>query len=100
MFLLLQLRSFCLLPYRIRVNAEEVAVRACNLNKQILKISNKPDEVKRKGGLLHYGFVKNPFVLLKGSVAGPVKRLIRFNVATRPNKHMTKDAPEIKYISL
>jgi len=69
-------------------------------NKQILKISSKLEEVKTKAGFSHYGFVKNQFVLLRGSIAGPAKRLIRFNVATRPNKHMTKDAPEIKYIRL
>ena len=69
-------------------------------NKQILKIGNKPEEIKVKSGFLHYGFVKNPFILLKGSIPGPAKRLIRLNTATRPNKYITKDAPVIKYISL
>ncbi len=69
-------------------------------NKHILKISDKPDEIKTKGGFLHYGIVKNQFVLLKGSIIGPAKRLVRFNAATRPNKNTTKDAPAIKYIKL
>jgi len=69
-------------------------------NKQILKISNKPEEIKIKGGFLHYGFVKNPFILLKGSIPGPAKRLIRLNIATRPNKGITQDAPVINYLNL
>jgi large subunit ribosomal protein L3 len=68
-------------------------------NKQILKISDKPEEVNVKGGYLHYGNVNNTYVMLRGSIPGPAKRMIRFNAATRPNKNITKDAPQITYIS-
>ncbi len=69
-------------------------------NKQILKISDKPEEINVKGGFLHYGNVKNTYVMIRGSVGGAAKRLIRFNVATRPNPKITKEAPQITYISL
>ena len=47
-------------------------------NKQILKIVNDPNNLSFKGGILNYGLVKNPVILIKGSVAGPKKRLIIF----------------------
>lgn len=69
-------------------------------NKQILKIGDKPEEINVKGGYLHYGNVKNTYVIIRGSINGPNKRLIRFNAATRPNAKITKEAPQITYISL
>ena len=67
-------------------------------NKWILKIGSKADEVNVKGGFLNYGFVKNPYILVKGSVGGPQKRLIRFTDAIRPKKGVL-EAPQITYIS-
>ncbi len=47
-------------------------------NKQIIAIIDEPSQVNPKGGFVRYGDVKNTFVLIKGSVAGPKKRIIRF----------------------
>lgn len=69
-------------------------------NKQILKISDKPEEINVKGGYLKYGNVKNTYVMMRGSVPGARKRLIRFNAAIRPNHMITKEAPSITYVSL
>ena len=69
-------------------------------NKQILKIGDKPEEINVKGGFPHFGNVKNTYVMFRGSIAGPQKRLIRFNSPTRPNKKITKEAPSITYVSL
>lgn len=69
-------------------------------NKKILKIGDNGDDIKMKGGFLQYGNVKNAYIMLKGSVPGPRKRLIRFNLAARPNKKFTKEAPQITYTSL
>tara|TARA_Y100000310_G_C20693657_1_gene824017 strand:+ start:400 stop:1368 length:969 start_codon:yes stop_codon:yes gene_type:complete len=68
-------------------------------NKLILKISSKPEEINPKGGFLHYGIVKNPYILLKGSIPGPAKRLIRINYPIRANKKMLLDKLDIAYIS-
>ncbi|MBI5072518.1 50S ribosomal protein L3, partial [Candidatus Woesearchaeota archaeon] len=69
-------------------------------NKWIVKISDKPEEINPKGGFIHYGNVKNEYILVKGSVQGPAKRLIRFNIPKRPDKLVPKDAPSIVYTSL
>ena len=69
-------------------------------NKWIIKISDKPEEINPKGGFLHYGNVKNEYILVKGSVQGTAKRLIRFNMPKRPDKLVPKDAPSIVYTSL
>ncbi|HIQ39369.1 MAG TPA: 50S ribosomal protein L3, partial [Methanothermococcus okinawensis] len=39
-------------------------------NKRILKIGDNGEEVTPKGGFLHYGIIKNKYVILKGSVQG------------------------------
>src|SRR3989338_1819691 len=67
-------------------------------NKWLLKIGAKGEELSPKGGFMHYGFIKNPYIIVKGSVTGPKKRLIRFNQAIRPNKGLPKEAPAIKQV--
>lgn len=67
-------------------------------NKQIIKMGDKPEDVNPKGGFLNYGLVKNPFVLIKGSVAGSRKRLILLAETIRPDKTAQKEAPVIRYI--
>lgn len=69
-------------------------------NKWLLKIGKKSDEINLKGGFLHYGLIKNPYILVKGSVGGCAKRLIRFNHAIRPNNKIPAEAPSINYVSL
>nr|WP_319374652.1 50S ribosomal protein L3 [uncultured Methanobacterium sp.] len=69
-------------------------------NKKILKIgeAEQADEVNPKGGFVKYGLVKNNYLLLKGSLPGPSKRLVMLRKASRPHgKH--DDAPQISYIS-
>lgn len=53
------------------------------LNKRILKIGQSPEEINPSGGFPNYGFVGNDFLLLKGSVPGPVKRLVKLRLAMR-----------------
>jgi large subunit ribosomal protein L3 len=70
-------------------------------NKQIIAISNPKDkEVNPKGGLTRYGEVKSDYILVKGSVLGPKKRLIRFTNASRPSYKAHTKAPELQEISL
>ncbi len=49
-------------------------------NKQIIKMGNG---FTLKGGIKHYGNVKNDYILLKGSVAGSTNRLIKIRKAIR-----------------
>jgi len=68
-------------------------------NKSIIKIIDNPAEINPKGGFLHYGFVKSQYMLIKGSIPGTTKRLIRFVPATRKERHAIV-APSIEYVSL
>jgi large subunit ribosomal protein L3 len=67
-------------------------------NKVVMLIGDDATKINPDGGFPRYGAVKNTYVLIKGSVPGPSKRLIRFNKAIRP--HEAKIAvPEIDYTS-
>ncbi len=68
-------------------------------NKQLVKIGTKFDEINAKGGFVNYGDVKNPYILIKGSIAGTQKRLVRFTEAIRPKKGI-EEPPQIAYTSI
>ncbi|MBW2982316.1 50S ribosomal protein L3 [Candidatus Woesearchaeota archaeon] len=69
------------------------------LNKWLIKIGTKVEEINAKSGFKRYGLIKNPFVLVKGSIAGPAKRMIILTNPIRSNKKIPKEAPSITYIS-
>jgi large subunit ribosomal protein L3 len=68
-------------------------------NKQIMMIGEDPEQVNAKGGFVRYGKVKNPYILLKGSVPGPSKRMIRMSTAIRPDKRVSQEPQTIQHIS-
>jgi large subunit ribosomal protein L3 len=68
-------------------------------NKFIFKIGTKGEDVNQSGGFVNFGVVKNPYLLIKGSTIGPIKRLLRLNLSIRPNKKIHHEAPTITYIS-
>jgi large subunit ribosomal protein L3 len=69
-------------------------------NKRILKIGTSGDEITPSGGFLHYGNVKNGYILIHGSVPGCAKRLVRLRDPARlPPKLEKAPMPEITYIS-
>lgn len=67
-------------------------------NKRILKIGVDGKEVNPEGGFLNYGLVRGDYVLIKGSVPGPSKRLIRLRDPIRAKKAKLGE-PNILYIS-
>jgi large subunit ribosomal protein L3 len=67
------------------------------INKRIMKMG-AASEINPEGGFTHYGALKNDYILIKGSLAGPQKRLIRFRRATRIRAQAK--APDIKFVSL
>jgi len=69
-------------------------------NKLVIKVSDKPNEINPKSGFKHYGLVKNSYILLKGSVQGTEKRLIRLNNAIRPHKRKHSETFEIEHINI
>ena len=86
--------------YRIAHAGQMGYHRRTEYNKWLIKIGKNPNDINQKGGFLHYGVIKNPYILLKGSIPGPAKRLIRINHATRPNKGIIKEPPTLTYISI
>ncbi|MEM4282331.1 MAG: 50S ribosomal protein L3 [Candidatus Woesearchaeota archaeon] len=68
-------------------------------NKLLLKLGSKVDEINPAGGFLRYGFVRNNYLLVMGSVPGPCKRLITLTQPTRPNTK-AKGSFTITYTSL
>jgi large subunit ribosomal protein L3 len=66
------------------------------LNKRILRIGQKPEDINPSAGFAGYGFVKNDYVVLKGSVPGPVKRLVKLRLAVRASG---AKEPQVSYIS-
>lgn len=67
-------------------------------NKRILTISDDVDAVNPDGGFTNYGHIRdgNEYLLVKGSVPGPEKRLIMFRPAVRMDGY--PEDPEITHI--
>ena len=54
-----------------------------DINKRILKLGVKGEEVTPSGGFMRYGPVKGDYVLLAGSIPGPSKRLVHIRRAVK-----------------
>jgi len=69
------------------------------LNKMVLKIGEADNisEINPPSGFNNYGFVKNDYLIIKGSLPGPNKRLVKLRAASRGK--MAKE-PQLTYISL
>ncbi len=71
-------------------------------NKRVLKIGKAPeedsDDINPAGGFVNYGLVRNPYVLIHGSVPGPSKRLVRFRDPMRFHGKPI-DSVDIPYVS-
>ena len=66
-------------------------------NKQIFMVQADSSLVTPKGDFLHYGKLKNEFILIKGSIPGAKKRLVRMNSSIREKKQ--QDKVDLSYIS-
>lgn len=62
-------------------------------NSKILKIAN--EEINPKEGFHNYGLVKNPCLIIKGSVQGPAKRPVFFTIPARASKKTLRENFEI-----
>ena len=67
------------------------------LNKRLVAMGEE-DDVNPDGGFVNYGEVSGPYALIKGSVPGPQKRLVRMRPAVRPTEQARLD-PEVRYVS-
>lgn len=71
------------------------------INKRIMKIgkAEEAEKINPKGGFVNYGEISNDYIILKGSAAGPKKRLIRLRKSVR-KKDAPIVAPNITYMHL
>ncbi|MDP2841918.1 MAG: 50S ribosomal protein L3, partial [Candidatus Methanoperedens sp.] len=67
-------------------------------NKRIMQIGKDGKTVTPDGGILNYGIIRNDYIIIKGSVPGPAKRLVRMRPAIRLKK--TLPVPELTQVSL
>jgi len=75
--------------------------RRTEYNKRILKIGLNGLEATVEGGFLHYGLVYGPYLMVKGTVLGPAKRMLILRHPIRPHLHwLPLTAPRIVYLSL
>lgn len=88
--------------YRVAMAGQTGYHQRAQYNNQILKITDDPAEINIKGGFIGYGEGRtgNEFVLIRGSVPGPSKRMITITKAIRPNKKKEQALPTIEAISL
>ncbi|HOJ96864.1 MAG TPA: 50S ribosomal protein L3 [Methanospirillum sp.] len=68
-------------------------------NKRLLKIGEDGAEITPEGGFINYGEVRARYVLIKGSIPGPSKRLVRIRHAMRLGEHKIRE-PTIGFVSL
>lgn len=83
------------LSWKVPLPGQQGFNNRTELNKRILGFGDA-EEVQRDGGFKSYGEVKSNYILIKGSVPGPSKRLIRLRTALR--KDGKPGEPEITYI--
>jgi large subunit ribosomal protein L3 len=90
-------------PHHVRWQVPQVGQlgyqQRTEFNKRILKVSENASEITPAGGFLHYGELKCSYVLVKGSVPGPVKRLVRIRPAIRQGEHVVR-MPTIQFVSI
>ena len=65
------------------------------MNKRILKISK--DTSSFPTAFPHYGVIRDTYIILKGSIPGPVKRLVKLRYAIYPPSKVSEAEPNITY---
>ncbi|WP_435154987.1 50S ribosomal protein L3 [Haladaptatus sp. DFWS20] len=88
-------------PSRVRSTVPQLGQmgyhQRTELNKRLISLGDD-DEASVDGGFVNYGEVDGQYALIKGSVPGPNKRLVRFRPAIRPTDQPRLD-PEVRYVS-
>ncbi|ELZ94002.1 50S ribosomal protein L3P [Haloferax mucosum ATCC BAA-1512] len=88
-------------PSRVRSTVPQLGQtgyhQRTELNKRLIDLG-EGDEASVEGGFVNYGEVDGSYALVKGSLPGPNKRLLRFRPAIRPNDQPRLD-PEVRFVS-
>jgi large subunit ribosomal protein L3 len=67
-------------------------------NKRIMLMGSDTDRINPKAGFKNYGFVNIEYLLLKGSVMGPAKRLIKLRKSVRVTD-IPEEPPQVTYLN-
>jgi large subunit ribosomal protein L3 len=67
-------------------------------NKKLIKIDSD-FSINPKSGFKHYGLIKNNYMIVEGSVAGPVKRCIEMRKSIRPKPLEKYAIAEVDFIA-
>jgi large subunit ribosomal protein L3 len=68
------------------------------VNKRIMMLGSDGDRLTPAGGFTSYGQVKGDYIVLRGSVMGPAKRLIRIRKLVREAK-LPAEVPKVTYLN-
>lgn len=83
--------------YRVAFSGQMGYHLRTQYDNQILAIIEDPSEINPEGGFINFGEVKNPCLIIRGSLPGPKKRLITLTAPQRPTKF--RSLPAIDVIS-
>lgn len=83
------------LSWKVPLPGQQGYNNRTEINKRILQ-HGEPEDVQRDGGFKNYGELNSEYIIIKGSVPGPSKRLIRLRTALR--EEGKPGTPEITYI--
>ena len=86
--------------YRLPMSGQMGYNQRTEYNKYVMMVGDDAEKINPVSGITHYGKIKSTYVLIKGSVAGAKKRLIKFTPAIRPNKKLQVAPPGVEHISL
>lgn len=89
-------------PARLRWNIPRYGqlgyFRRTEYNKRVMQIGTSGDDITPKGGFVKYGVVKNRYILVKGSIPGPKKRVVVLRDGMR-SQTKTVDEPKLSFVS-
>jgi len=86
-------------PKRVDYRVAQPGKMGCHLrteyNKVVVKLGDNPEDVNPKSGWKNYGLVRNNYIMLRGSIAGPRNGAVLLSEAIRPNKKLQKEMGEV-----
>ncbi len=72
--------------YTVPSAGQRGSPRRTEYNKRVIAVGNPEEKpITPEGGFSHYGVVKSDYIVVKGSVQGPPKRLVKLRYAIRPH---------------
>ena len=75
------------LSWKIPLPGQEGFHNRTEINKRIFDIGDDPERAQRDGGYKHYGELESGYILVKGSVPGTTKRLVRVRQPIRKDEN-------------